>query len=144
MEKCNKHFEIWAFILCVHVCVCVCLCVSVCMWAFLLMFTKLMHTTHVLIDIMPSGYGIALYIHIYTFCIVVCWEFLLHIWLIDETLTSTIIPGQSGPGSNGQEWVTHPSQSSNTGASPSDTVIPKTLLLRRRGQPCEGVTVSIF
>ena len=37
-----------------------------------------------------------------------------------KPLISTTIPGQSGPGSNGNEWV-HIPQSSKTGASPSDS-----------------------
>ena len=44
------------------------------------------------------------------------------IWPIDQTLTSTANLGQSGPGSNSNEYVLHFAQSSRTGASPSDEV----------------------
>ena len=40
-------------------------------------------------------------------------------WLIDKTPTGTTTPGQSGPGSNGNEEAFHIPQSSKTGASPS-------------------------
>ena len=43
-------------------------------------------------------------------------------WLIDGTLTSTITPSQSGPGSNGIEEILHILQKSITEASPSDAV----------------------
>ena len=42
------------------------------------------------------------------------------IWLVEETLTGTIIPGPSKPRGNGNEGVFHISQSSTTGTSPSD------------------------
>ena len=45
------------------------------------------------------------------------------IWPIDRTLTGTTTLGQSGLGSNGNEEVLHISQSSKTGASPSDGLI---------------------
>ena len=40
----------------------------------------------------------------------------------DGTLTGTITPGQSGPGSNSNEKVLYILQSSKTGASPPDAV----------------------
>ena len=40
------------------------------------------------------------------------------------TLTGTTIAGQCGPGSNGNEGVLHIPQSSKTGASPSDSLMP--------------------
>ena len=42
------------------------------------------------------------------------------IWPIDRTLSGYSTPGQSGPGSNRNEGVTHIPQSSITGALPSD------------------------
>ena len=43
------------------------------------------------------------------------------IWPIDRTLSGATTPGQSGPGSNGNEGVLHiPKISSITGASSSD------------------------
>ena len=43
------------------------------------------------------------------------------IWHIDRTLSATITPGQSGPGSDGNEWVLYiPQSSSITGTLPSD------------------------
>ena len=44
----------------------------------------------------------------------------LSIWPIDRTLSGIISPGQSGPGSNGNEGVLDIIQSSRAGASPSD------------------------
>ena len=44
------------------------------------------------------------------------------IWFIYGTLTSTTTPGQSEPGSNGNEGVLHIPQSFRTGASPSDSL----------------------
>ena len=44
------------------------------------------------------------------------------IYPIDGTLTGTTTPGQSGPGSNGGEWVLHILQTSRNGTSPSDRV----------------------
>ena len=41
---------------------------------------------------------------------------------IDETLTGTTTPSQSGLGSNGNEGVLHTPQIIKTGASPSDVV----------------------
>ena len=41
---------------------------------------------------------------------------------MDETLTGTTTPGQSGPGSNGHELELHTPQISKTVASPSDAV----------------------
>ena len=46
----------------------------------------------------------------------------ISIWPIDDTLTGTTTPGQSGHGSRGNEQVLHVSQSSRTGASPSNVV----------------------
>ena len=46
------------------------------------------------------------------------------IWPIDSALSGATIPGQSGPGSNGNEevlWI--PQSSSITGASPSDCLV---------------------
>ena len=49
------------------------------------------------------------------------------IWPIDRTLSGAIIPGQSGPGSNGNEGVLHIIQSSSlSGASPSDCLVSYT------------------
>ena len=46
------------------------------------------------------------------------------IWPIDRTLSSATTPGQSGPGSDGNEEVLHIPQSSRfTGASPSDCLV---------------------
>ena len=47
------------------------------------------------------------------------------IWLpIDRTLSGVTTPGQSGPGSDGNEGVFHiPQSSSITGASPSDCLV---------------------
>ena len=46
------------------------------------------------------------------------------IWPIDRTLSSAITPGQSGPGSGGNEGVLHLLQSSCiTGALPSDCLV---------------------
>ena len=46
------------------------------------------------------------------------------IWPIDRTLSGATTPGQSGPGSNGNEGVLHiPQCSSITGASPSDCLV---------------------
>ena len=45
------------------------------------------------------------------------------IWFIYETQTGTIIQGQSGLGSNGNEEVLHIPQSSRTRASPSDDLV---------------------
>ena len=42
------------------------------------------------------------------------------IWPIDRTLSSATTPGQSGPGSNGNEGVHHIPKNSRTGALPSD------------------------
>ena len=42
------------------------------------------------------------------------------IWPIDMTLSKATTPGQSGPGSNGNERVLHILQSSKTGVSPLD------------------------
>ena len=43
----------------------------------------------------------------------------ISIWPIDRTLSGAIIPGHSGPGSDGNEGVIHISQSSSiTEASP--------------------------
>ena len=48
---------------------------------------------------------------------------------MDRTLSDATIPGQSGPGSNGNERVHHIPQSSIiTGASPLFSVISKTLI----------------
>ena len=41
---------------------------------------------------------------------------------MDRTLTGTIIPGESGPGSNGNEGVLHSLQSPRIKASPPDAV----------------------
>ena len=42
------------------------------------------------------------------------------IWPIDRTITGANTLGQSGPGSNDNEGVTHIFQKSRAGASPSD------------------------
>ena len=44
-------------------------------------------------------------------------------WPIDGSQIGTTIPGQRWPGSNGSEGVFHISQSSGTGASPSDGLV---------------------
>ena len=47
------------------------------------------------------------------------------IWLVDRTLSGATTPGQSRPGSNGNEGVLCiPQSSSITGTSPSDCVVP--------------------
>ena len=43
-------------------------------------------------------------------------------WPINGALNSIANPGQSGPGSNGNEGVHESPQISRTGASPSDVV----------------------
>ena len=49
------------------------------------------------------------------------------IWLIDRTLSGATTPGQSGPGSDGNEGVLHiPQSSSITEASPSDCLVSYT------------------
>ena len=45
------------------------------------------------------------------------------IWSINGTLIGITTLGQSGPGSNGNEWVLHIPQSSKTGASPSNGLV---------------------
>ena len=45
------------------------------------------------------------------------------IWAIDRTLSGTTTPGQSGPGSDGNQEVLCILQSSKTGASPSNYLI---------------------
>ena len=46
------------------------------------------------------------------------------IWPIDKTLSGTTTPGQSGPGSDGNEEVLNiPQNASITGASPSDCLM---------------------
>ena len=46
------------------------------------------------------------------------------IWLIDKTLSGATTPGQSGPGSNGNEEVLRfPQSFSITGGSPSDCLV---------------------
>ena len=45
-------------------------------------------------------------------------------WPIDRTLSDATTPGQSGPGSNGNDGVPHiPQSSSITGTSPSDCLV---------------------
>ena len=54
-------------------------------------------------------------------------------WPLDETLTDTTTPGQSGPGSNVNEVFQIP-QSSRTGASPSYGLVSYSEhSLRRKG-----------
>ena len=50
------------------------------------------------------------------------WFLNISIWPINEILTSTTTPDQSGPGSNGNKRVLHTPQSPKTGASPSDAI----------------------
>ena len=45
------------------------------------------------------------------------------IWFVDGNLTGTTSPGQSRPGSNGNEGVLHISQSFSTGASVSNDLV---------------------
>ena len=46
------------------------------------------------------------------------------IWPIDRTLSGAITPGQSGPGSDGNEGTVYfPQSSSTTGASTSDCLV---------------------
>ena len=46
------------------------------------------------------------------------------IWRIDRTLSGATTPGQSGLGSDGNEWVFHICKSSNiTGTSASDSFV---------------------
>ena len=55
-----------------------------------------------------------------------------HVYLIiDRTLTGTITPGQSGPGSNGNEGILYIPQNLKTGISSSDGLIsyPEHLLV---------------
>ena len=65
-------------------------------------------------------------------------------WSIDGTLTSTIIPDQGGPGSNGNEGVLNILLSKIIGTSPSDSFVSYS------GKTLEGVlprcidSVSIF
>ena len=48
----------------------------------------------------------------------------ISIWLIDRTLSGATTPGQSGPGSDGNEGAIHiPQSSSITGSSPSDCLV---------------------
>ena len=65
-----------------------------------------------------------------------------------ETLPSTTIPGQSGPGSNGNENVLHTHQSSRTTTSPSDAVYCRTLsrhpILEVVAFPPAGDTIIVF
>ena len=68
------------------------------------------------------------------------------IWPIDRTLSGATTPGQSGPGSDGNEGLLHiPQSSSITGTSPSDClVISKTLVEGGGVLPfCRGA-VSVF
>ena len=51
---------------------------------------------------------------------VICLHTVCSIWPIDKTLSGATNPGQSEPGSNGNEGVLHISQISKSGASPSD------------------------
>ena len=55
-------------------------------------------------------------------------NFQTSIWLIDETLTGTIIWGQIGPERNGNKGILHTSQSPKTATSPSDTVYKTRLI----------------
>ena len=48
------------------------------------------------------------------------------IWPIDRTLSGATTSSQSGPGSNSNEGVIHISQSSKTGASPSNSLVSYT------------------
>ena len=51
------------------------------------------------------------------YLLIVKW---LHSWPIDETLTGNTTPNQSGPGSNGNEWVFYIYQNFMTEASQPD------------------------
>ena len=51
---------------------------------------------------------------------VICLQAVCSIRLIDRTLSGAIIPGQSGPGSNGNEGVLHILRITKAAASPSD------------------------
>ena len=58
------------------------------------------------------------------------------IWPIDRSLSDANTPGQSGPGSDGNEGVLHILQSSSiTEASPSDCLVSYIKTLIRRGPP---------
>ena len=66
---------------------------------------------------------------------------------IDGTLTGTTTPGQSGPGSNGDEGVLHIPQTSKTGTSPSGHVDPQpppssTHMIKRVGDCHKGNRVG--
>ena len=55
---------------------------------------------------------------------VICLHTVCSIWPIDMTLSDATTPDQSGPGSNGNEWVLCIPQISKTGASPLDCLMP--------------------
>ena len=61
-----------------------------------------------------------------------------------ETLISTTTPGQSCPGSNGNEEVLHIPQSSKTGTSPSDSLVSYTENLLKRAIPFCKDAVFVF
>ena len=72
-------------------------------------------------------------------------------WPIDETLTGTTTPGQSGPKSNSNEEVLQIPQSSRTEISPSDclmggglTPLPKWSLRILQPQPIKVVLYPIY
>ena len=46
----------------------------------------------------------------------------ISIWPIDCILTGTGTPGQTGPASNGNEWVLYTPHNFRTGTPPSDAV----------------------
>ena len=71
------------------------------------------------------------------------------IWPINEILTGTTTPDQSGPGSNGNEWFHNPQSSRIIGASPSNGLHPGHSLWRegsyspsQLGQPINGILTT--
>ena len=54
---------------------------------------------------------------------VICLNTVCSTWLIDRTLSGATTPGQSVPGSNGNEGVFCIPQMYNAGASPSDGIM---------------------
>ena len=67
------------------------------------------------------------------------------IWLIDRTLSGATIPGQSGPGSNGNGGVLRILQSSNiTAASPSDCLMSYPGHSLEGGTPLQGCNLCIL
>ena len=67
------------------------------------------------------------------------------IWPINRTLSSVTTPGQSAPGSNGNEGVLHiPQSSSITRTSPSDCLVSYPGYLLRESYPLQRCSQSIL